>query len=113
MRLLYGEQLAGPYYDAELHTVLIGFAFSMIFGHAPIILPAVLRVTMIYWSALYVPLALLHAGLVLRVAGDLTLNLPLRAWGGMLNVVAILLYFGMIAASVLMARRRQSVPVVA
>jgi hypothetical protein len=39
--------------------------------------------------------------------------MPLRAWGGMLNVIAILLYFALIAASVLMARRRQSAPVVA
>jgi hypothetical protein len=113
LRLVYGEQLAGPYYDAQLHTVLVGFAFSMIFGHAPIILPAVLRVTIGYSPALYLPLALLHAGLAVRVAGDLTLNMSLRAWGGMLNVVAILLYFGMIAASVWLARRRRLVTLAA
>ncbi len=107
LRLVYGVQYAGPYYDAELHAILIGFAFSMIFGHAPIILPAVLNVKVIYWPALYVPLALLHGGLALRVLGDITLNMPLRAWGGMFNVVAILLYFGMIAAGVLSGRRRR------
>src|SRR5699024_2813285 len=28
-------------YDAILHAVFLGFVFSMVFGHAPIILPAV------------------------------------------------------------------------
>ena len=54
--------LAGPYYDAMLHTVFVGFVFAMIFGHAPIILPAILsRTTSPYQPALYVPLLHLHA----------------------------------------------------
>ena len=64
--------LAGPYYDAMLHTVFVGFVFAMIFAHAPIILPAILgRTTSPYQPALYVPLLLLHASLLLRVVGDL------------------------------------------
>jgi len=31
-------------YDAALHAVFLGFVMSMIFGHAPVIVPAVLRV---------------------------------------------------------------------
>ena len=31
-------------YDAALHAIALGFVFSMVFGHAPIIFPAVLRV---------------------------------------------------------------------
>ena len=30
-------------YDAALHAFFVGFVFSMVFGHAPVILPAVLR----------------------------------------------------------------------
>lgn len=107
LRLIYGVQLAGPYYDAELHAVLIGFVFSMIFGHAPIILPAVLNVTFVYHPLLYAPLALLHGALVLRIVGDLTLNIPLRAWGGMLNVVAILLFLALMMIGVIRGRRVQ------
>lgn len=106
IRLSYGLQLAGPYYDAELHSVLLGFVFSMIFGHAPIILPAVLGVALVYRPFFYVPLVLLHAALALRLTGDLTLNMPLRQWGGMLNVIAILLYFGLVAAGALGRRAR-------
>jgi len=85
--------LAGPYYDAMLHTVFVGFVFAMIFGHAPIILPAILgRTTSPYQPALYVPLLLLHASLLLRVLGDLIGWWPGRQWGGLLNALAVLLF---------------------
>jgi hypothetical protein len=85
--------LAGPYYDAMLHTVFVGFVFAMIFAHAPIILPAILgRTTSPYQPALYVPLFLLHASLLLRVVGDLMGWGPGRQWGGLLNALAVLLF---------------------
>ena len=40
--LIFGQQAAGPIYDAQLHTLFLGFVFGMIFGHAPVIFPAVL-----------------------------------------------------------------------
>src|SRR4029453_1557886 len=67
----FGGVLAGPYYDAMLHTVFVGFVFAMIFGHAPMILPAILRRTPSYHPTFYAPLGLLHASLLLRVVGDL------------------------------------------
>lgn len=39
----------------------------MVFGHAPVILPAVLRVPLPYHPVLYLPLVLLHGALVLRI----------------------------------------------
>ncbi|MEW5988412.1 MAG: hypothetical protein AB1791_17415, partial [Chloroflexota bacterium] len=44
---------AGPLYDAMLHTLFLGFVFSMIFGHAPLILPAILPVTIPYRPLFY------------------------------------------------------------
>jgi hypothetical protein len=79
--LLGGGALSGsgPHYDAALHALLVGFVFSMVFGHAPIIFPAVMRVR-IPWSPLfYLPLALLHLGLLLRVGGVLLGKLPAHA----------------------------------
>jgi len=78
-------------YDAALHAIFVGFVFSMIFGHAPVILPAVLRVKLPYHPALYVPLALLHASLVARVL----VSVPLGAWG---NGAAIALFIATAAA---------------
>ncbi len=87
-----GSSVAGPIYDALLHTLFLGFVFSMIFGHAPVIIPAVLRVDVPYRPIFYGHLLLLHLSLVARVAGDLAQQPVLRRWGGLFNVIAILLF---------------------
>jgi hypothetical protein len=56
-----------PYRDAALHALALGFVFSMIFGHAPVILPAVARVKLHFTWAFYLPLLLLHASLAVRL----------------------------------------------
>jgi hypothetical protein len=52
-----------------LHTLFLGFVFAMIFGHAPIIPPAVLRISETFSGSFYAPLILLHLSLALRVEG--------------------------------------------
>jgi hypothetical protein len=106
LRIGFGAQMAGLAYDAELHAILLGFVFSMILGHAPIILPAVLRVALPYHRWFYLPLALLHASLVLRVGGDLLTAFGLRQWGGLLNVIAVLLFLAVTVTATYRARRR-------
>ena len=85
-------------YDAALHAIFVGFVFSMVFGHAPVILPAVLRVSFPYHRVLYAPLLLLHASLAVRVAGSSVAG----AWG---NAAAIALFI-VTAASLVLARAR-------
>lgn len=92
MALAYGGVTAGPRYDAWLHAVFVGFVMAMIFGHAPVIFPAVLGVPVPFRSAFYAHLILLHASLLLRVGSDLSGWIAGRQWGGMLNVIAILLF---------------------
>lgn len=82
----------GARYDAILHAVFVGFVLSMVFAHAPIILPAVARVTLPFHAILYAPLALLHVSLALRVAGSLALASDLRAIGGLGNALALALF---------------------
>jgi hypothetical protein len=91
--LIYGGQYsAGPVYDALLHTIFLGFVFSMIFGHAPVIFPAILGTTYHFNLSHYIHFALLHLSLSLRLSGDL-LNWTLgRRWGGLLNEIALLLF---------------------
>ena len=91
---------AGPLYDAALHGVFVGYVLSMVFAHAPIILPAVARVSVPYTPLLFLPLAALHLGLLARVAGDLCGSAPLRQWGAVTNAVAL----GLFALSLLGAR---------
>lgn len=88
----FGGVTAGFHYDAILHAVFVGFVMSMIFGHAPIIFPAITGKAIPFRSAFYFHLALLHLSLLLRVAADLAVWLPARQWGGLLNVVAVLLF---------------------
>jgi hypothetical protein len=83
---------AGPTYDAVLHAFFLGFTFSMIFGHAPIILPAVTGRTPRFTPAHYLHLAALHLSLAMRVVGDLTLMSGLRQWGAMLNAAALIMF---------------------
>jgi hypothetical protein len=64
----------------------------MVFGHAPIVLPAVLRVSVPYTPYFYLPLALLHLSLLIRVAGDWMTLVQWRAWGGALNGIALLAF---------------------
>ncbi|MBK7473899.1 MAG: hypothetical protein IPI73_27850 [Betaproteobacteria bacterium] len=100
-------------WDAGLHAILIGFVFAMVFGHAPIIFPSVLRVTVPWHWTFYLPLALLHASLLLRVAGDLAQSLPLRAHGGAANAVALVTFVLSTIAAVVrgrIARARQGLP---
>lgn len=90
-------------YDAALHAIFVGFVFSMVFGHAPVILPAVLRTPLSYHPVLYVPLALLHASLAVRVA----VSTPIGGWG---NAAAIALFIICAAALALKGRNRGQSP---
>ena len=102
--LRFGGLAAGPHYDAWLHATFLGFVFAMIFGHAPIIFPAVLGVPVPFRPAFYSHLALLHLSLVLRVVGDVAAWWPGRLWGGLLNAVAVLLFLGNMARAVVEGR---------
>ena len=101
--------LAAPYtlarYDAMLHTLFLGFVFSMIFAHAPIIFPAVLGRPLRFSRAFYAHTVLLHLSLLLRVGGDLIDSFWAYEWGGMLNVLAVLLFVTVTALAALAGGR--------
>jgi hypothetical protein len=86
-------------YDIALHAIFVGFVFSMVFGHAPVILPAVLRVKLPYHPALYAPLVLLHGSLLVRAF----VSTSAGAWG---NAAAIALFIVTAAALAAMHARR-------
>ena len=111
--LLVAGQLApgNASYDAIVHALGMGFVFSMVFGHAPIIFPAVLRVAVPYNPAFYLPLLLLHAGLVLRLGGDALGDFTIVRAGGMLGAVALAAFIvGTVSAVVRGLRQRRFAP---
>lgn len=90
---LLGPVTAGPGYDAVIHAFFLGYTMSMIMAHAPVILPAVIGRPLPYGPALYVPVALLHLSLLVRVVGGDRLGwVPALEAGGALNVAAVLLF---------------------
>ncbi|MFN4218306.1 MAG: hypothetical protein ACK4HB_03385 [Candidatus Bipolaricaulia bacterium] len=91
--VIWSSASAGPYYDARWHALFVGFVFSMIFGHAPVIFPALLKLRIPFSASFYAPLALLHLSLIVRILSDLALWGIGRQWGGLLNALAILLFF--------------------
>jgi len=58
---------SGLRYDAVLHSFFLGFVFSMIFAHAPVIFPAVLSLQPSFRVSFYSHVVLLHLALLLRV----------------------------------------------
>ncbi len=107
--LIAGFVQGGLLYDAALHAVMIGFVFAMVFGHAPIIFPALLGLPIRFHPLLYAPLLLLHGSLAWRFLADLLQSPAGRRWGGMFNAISIALYFTIMAlvrlVDVLRARR--------
>ncbi len=85
-----GETVYG--HDAAIHAIAVGFILSMVFAHAPIILPAVTGAPVRYVPVLYLPAALLQVAIGLRIVFDAmeaTERLHCPAW---LTIAAIVAY---------------------
>ena len=94
-------------YDAALHAVFLGFVMSMIFGHAPVIVPAVLRVKLPFHPSFYAHVVLLHSALAARlIAGDALGSTLWWQAGGIATEVAVVLFLVTSASAAVRARRR-------
>lgn len=89
-----GESMYG--HDAAIHAIAVGFILSMVFAHAPIILPAVTGAPVRYVPILYVPAMLLQIAIGLRITFDAmeaTEKLRCPAW---LIIAAIVIYVALL-----------------
>jgi hypothetical protein len=87
-----------PLRDAALHALGLGFVLSMMMAHAPVILPAVARIKVRFGAVFYLPLAALHASLLLRLVGG-WFDAGLRGTGALLNAASIALFVATLAGS--------------
>lgn len=87
-----GPLVTAAAYDTVVHAVFLGFAMSMVLAHAPVILPAVIRRPLPYRRAFWIPLVVLHAGLVVRILLGHGIPAPVL-WqvGALVTVTALLL----------------------
>lgn len=108
--MAYSMPAAGPIYDAIWHSLFMGFVFGMIFAHAPIVFPAVLRIPIPMKARFYLHWILLQISLVFRLWGDLGADPELRRQGGLLGAIAIVLFLiNTASAAAGEYRRRRSV----
>ncbi len=103
-----GHRTSGFGYDAQVHAVALGFVFSQVFAHAPIILPAVAGIRLAFHRLAYAAPVLLGLSLSTRVLGDLTHDTLLRRAGGLGNALALAVFALSTAAGVWLARRNRS-----
>ena len=103
--------------DVALHALGLGFIFSMMLGHAPVILPALARVKLLFGWWFYGPLTLLHASLVVRlVLGPF--DFAMLSAGAAGNAAAIAVFAATVLGSVVAwrvkhpasSKRRHAVP---
>lgn len=98
-------------YDTVVHASFLGFAMSMVIAHAPVIFPSVLRRPLPYRPVMWLPLVVLHVGLVLRlVGGNLLGQDDLWRLGSWLDITALLLFVGTTAGSAIASASRRSSP---
>lgn len=88
------------------HAVLLGFVFAMVFGHAPIMLPALARLRPAYTRWARAPLWLLSASLVLRLGAVEAGHAGALAAAGAAQALAILWFAAVMGRAVLRGRAR-------
>lgn len=93
-----------PLYDAGSHALAIGFVFTMIMAHAPVIAPVIVRGNIVEEKLAYYPVAILTASVIMRVAGQLlkagNIDIPaLAGLSGVIALVAIIVFFPMMFRS--------------
>jgi hypothetical protein len=97
--------LGAPARDTAIHALGLGFLLSMVLGHAPVILPAVARVKVLFGGWFYAPLVLLHASLALRLAGG-AFDFTWKRSGAETNALTIALFALVVLGSALAWRLR-------
>lgn len=108
-----GPVWSGYAYDTAVHSLTIGFAFSMVMAHAPIIIPAVARRSIPYHPLQWAVWALLQLGLLVRVIGGARTALVnddfLVAWqfGGAVDVFTVLIFVITTIGLILWGSRRK------
>lgn len=95
-------------HDAVVHSLFLGFVLSMVMGHAPIILPAVLGRPVGFLRVAYLPLVALHVSVAVRIAADLAGSVWWRGLALHGNVSALALFVLVAVATARSGRRTGS-----
>lgn len=106
--ILLGMESHSLFYDLLLHTFFLGFTFSMIWAHAPIIFPTIFGIRETpYHPILWVTWTLFQLSLVGRIISSLLEVYELRKAFGVANGYLILIHFGLMAGIVIWKVRKK------
>jgi hypothetical protein len=93
------------YYDLFLHTFFLGFTFSMIWAHAPIILTMVLNIKeKLYHPILWLGWSIFQLSLIGRIVGSMMKTPDFRSAFGFSNGWSILTMFALMAGIIIFKR---------
>jgi hypothetical protein len=110
--LSFANLTDGRAFDALIHSLFLGFVMSMVFAHAPVIVPAVFCAAMPYHKRFYFHLYLLHISLLIRlVGGDLAGDRFCWQIGGILNETAVLVFIASSGTAVYQGRKSKTSPI--
>lgn len=90
--LIFANRASYAIYDATLHSFFLGFVFSMIFAHAPIIFPTVLGLPIVFRHRFYAHMLLLHLGVLSRIITDIFGYYTGQRWSALINALSILFF---------------------
>jgi hypothetical protein len=97
-------------YDIIVHSFFIGFVFSMIFAHGPMILPGIMGISVTPFNKiLYVWLSLLQVSWIVRIFADVLMQMEIRKVSGLLSAIAIVGYFVTMAVLTIKSQRHAKV----
>lgn len=97
-------------YDAIVHSFFLGFVFSMIFAHGPMILPGVIGIsTKPFSRLLYLWLAILQTSWLIRIFADVWIEMELRKASGLLSALAIVGYFVTLVTAIIRSERHAKI----
>ena len=102
--------IGGYSYDAMVHSFFLGFAFSMIFAHGPIIIPGIIKRNYdLFSKSLYIWVAGFQTSMLVRIGGDIIEVEALRLYGGLANAIFIVGFLVNMIINVRRASYRKSV----
>lgn len=100
--VLLGMESHALYYDLMLHTFFLGFTFSMIWAHAPIIFPTIFGIRETpYHPVLWVSWSLFQLSLLGRILFSFIEVYEFRKAFGVANGYLILIQFGLMAGIII------------
>lgn len=90
-----------------VHSITLGFVFSMVFAHAPIIFPSVGRFNFNFSKILYIPLVCLHISVATRLFAHIFPKI--KSFALYFNFLALIFFFALFITLVVRSKKKKIV----